>query len=67
MCTLLQGVTNSVAHMVNVMNKVLKNYIPENTMPFLDDIPIKGCLVELKDESRNEDGCQKFVVDHIAD
>jgi hypothetical protein len=67
MCTLPQGATNSVAHMVNAMNKVLKNSIPETTMPFLDDIPIKGCPVEEKDESRTEDGCRKFVVDHIAD
>jgi hypothetical protein len=36
-------------------------------MSFVDDIPIKGCPVELKDESRNEDGCRKFVVDHITD
>jgi hypothetical protein len=67
MCTLPQGATNSVAHMVNAMNKVLKSCIPEITMPFLDDIPIKGCPVEVKDESKNEDGCRKFVADHIAD
>jgi hypothetical protein len=67
MSTLPQGATNSVAHTVNAVNKVLKNCIPEITMPFLDDIPIKGCPNEEKDESRNEDGCLKFVVDHIAD
>ena len=27
MCTLPQGVTNSVAHMMNAMNKVLHEYI----------------------------------------
>ena len=42
MCTLPQGATNSVAHMMNAMNKVLKDCIPNITMPFLDDIPIKG-------------------------
>ena len=57
MCTLPQGATNSVAHMVNAMNKVLRDCIPDITMPFLDEIPIKGCLVEEKDESRDEDGC----------
>jgi hypothetical protein len=67
MCTLPQGAMNSAAHMVNAMNNVLKNCISETTMPFLDDIPMKGCPVELKDESKNEDGCRKFVVDHIAD
>ena len=64
MCTLPQGATNSVAHMVNAMNKVLRDCIPDITMPFLDDIPIKGCLVEEKDESKDEDGCRRFVIDH---
>ena len=45
------------------MNKVLRDCILDNTMPFLDDIPIKGCLVEEKDE----DGCRRFVIDHIKD
>ena len=67
MCTLPQGATNSVAHMVNAMNKVLKDCIPDITMPFLDDIPIKGCSVEEKDVSKDKDGCRKFVVDHIKD
>jgi hypothetical protein len=52
--------------MVNAMNKVLKNCILEITMSFLDDIPIKGCPDKENDKSRNEDGCLKFVVDHIA-
>ena len=43
MCTLPQGATNSVAHMMNGMNKVLRDFIPDKTMPFLDDVPIKGC------------------------
>ena len=67
MCTLPQGATNSVAHMVNAMNKVLRDCIPDITMPFLDDIPIKGCLVEEKDESKDEDGCRRFVINHIKD
>ena len=49
MCTLPQGGTNSVDHMVNAMNKVLRDCIPDTTMPFLDDIPIKECPVEDKD------------------
>ena len=67
MCTLPQGGTNSVAHMVNAMNKVLRDYIPDITMPFLDDIPIKGCPVEDMNESVGPDGCRKFVADHIHD
>ena len=42
--TLLQVATNSVAHMVNAMNKVLRDCIPKIKMPFLNDIPIKGFL-----------------------
>ena len=65
MCTLPQGGTNSVTYMVNAMNKVLRDCIPDITMPFLDDIPIKGCPVEATDESVGPDQCQRFVTDHI--
>ena len=67
MCTLPQGATKSVAHMMNVMNKVLRDCISEITMPFLDDIPMKGCVVEEKDETMDDRGFRKFVVDHIHD
>ena len=67
MCTLPQGATNFVAHMVNAMNKVLRDCIPEITMPFLDDIPIKVSLEEEKDGSKDEPGCRSFVIDHIKD
>ena len=61
MCTLPQGGTNSVAHMVNAMNMVPRDYIPDVIMPFLDDILIKACPVEEKDESVGPDGCRRFV------
>ena len=32
------------------MNKVLRNYILDVTMQFLDDIPIKGCPKNVKEE-----------------
>jgi hypothetical protein len=41
MCTLPQGGTNSVTHMVNAKNKVLRGCIPDIIMPFLDEISIK--------------------------
>ena len=65
MCTLPQGATNSVAHMMNAMNDVLRDCIPEIMMPFLDYIPMKRCSVEEKDETMDDRGCQKLVVDHI--
>ena len=53
--------------MMNAMNKVLRDCILEITMPFLDDIPMKGCAMEEKDETMDDRGCRKFVVDHICD
>ena len=67
MCTLPQGATNLVVDMMNAMNKVLRDCIPEITMSFLDDISMKGCAVEEKDETMDDRGCRKFVVDHIRD
>ena len=57
MCTLPQGATNFVAHMVNAMNKVLRDCIPDIKMPLLDDIPIKVCPELEKDESLDQHGC----------
>ena len=65
MCTLPQGATNLVAHMMNGMNKVLRDFIPQITMPFLDDGPIKGCDEREKDEALDLRGCRKFVANHI--
>ncbi|KAL3682400.1 hypothetical protein R1sor_000422 [Riccia sorocarpa] len=65
MCTLPQGATNSVAHMQNAMHKVLREFVPEITIPFLDDIPMKGCAAHEKDETLDDTGCRKFVSDHI--
>jgi len=67
MCTLPQGATNSVAHMQNAMNKILRDFIPEKTIPFVDDLPIKGCSMEEMDETILSNGCRKFVMDHIED
>ena len=67
MYTLPQGGMNSVAHLVNAMNKVLSNCIPDITMPFLDDVPIKGCPVEEREETIGPDGCRKFVATHVDD
>ncbi|KAL3694614.1 hypothetical protein R1sor_008265 [Riccia sorocarpa] len=67
MCTLPQGATNSVAHMQNAMHKVLREFVPKITIPFLDDIPMKGCATEEKNETLDATGCRKFVSDHIRD
>ncbi|KAL3676427.1 hypothetical protein R1sor_026375 [Riccia sorocarpa] len=50
------------------MHKVLREFVPKVTIPFLDDIPMKGCAEEEKDETIDElTGCRKFVADHIRD
>ena len=40
---------------------------PDIPTSFLDDIPIKGCPDEEKDESKDKDGCRKFIADHMKD
>ena len=50
MCILLQGVNNSITHMMNDMHKALKDLTPHITMPFLDDAHIKGCEERAKDK-----------------
>ena len=67
MCTLPQGAMSSVSHMMNAITKVLRVCITKITMKFLDHIPIKGSAVEEKDETMDDRGCRKFVVDHIHD
>ena len=67
MCTLPQGATNSVAHMQNAMNQILRDFVPEKTIPFVDDIPIKGCEEAKRDCTVQDDGCRIFVNDHISD
>ena len=67
MCTLPQGATNSVAHMQNVMNQILKDFVPEKTIPFVDDIPIKGCKEAKRDSNVQDNGCRAFVNEHIKD
>ena len=67
MCTLPQGATNSVAHMQSAMNQILRGFVPEKTIPFVDDIPIKGCEENQRDLTLHSDGCRAFVSNHIHD
>jgi hypothetical protein len=67
MCTLPQGATNSVAHMQSALNQILRDFVPEKTIPFVDDIPIKGCKEGAKDLTLDADGCRVFVKNHITD
>lgn len=53
--------------MMNAMNKVLRDFIPKKNMPFLNDISIKECVEEKKDETMDVKGCRRFVANHIED
>lgn len=68
MCTLSQGAMNSVAHIMNGMDKVLRDFILKKTMSFLDDVIMKGCTEKEKEKDDILDikRCCKFVGDHIV-
>ena len=53
--------------MQNVINQILKDFIPKKTMPFVDDIPIKGCEEAKRDSPVKDNGCKAFVNEHIKD
>ena len=42
MTSVLQGVTNSVTQFVRVVNTILEYFNPNITIPFIDDIGVKG-------------------------
>ncbi len=58
------GGTNSVAHVTGGVSEVLCDFT-EYTLPFIDDIPIRGPAFEDKNESLVAPGVRKFVADHI--
>ena len=49
------------------MNKMLHEYIPNVTMPFLDNIPTQGCLERGKYETVDANRCQIFVIYNTND
>ena len=53
--------------MQSAMNQILKDFVHDKTIPFVDDIPIKGCKEEAKDLTLDADGCRMFVRNHIND
>lgn len=52
---------------INAMNHVLHDFIPHITMPFFDDIPMRGVPFVERDESFQDNGMRKFVFDHMCD
>ena len=64
MTTLPQGATNSVAQFVRIVTKILEDLIPEDCLPFLDDIGVKGPL-STYDDKEVLPGIRQFVMEHI--
>jgi hypothetical protein len=49
------------------MNQILRDFVPEKTILFMNDIPIKRCQEGAKDLTMDADGCRVFVKNHIMD
>ena len=64
MTTLPQGATNSVAQFVRIVTKILEDLIPEDCLPFLDDIGVKGPL-STYDDKEVIPGIRQYVLEHI--
>jgi len=64
MTTLPQGATNSVAQFVRIVTKILKDLIPKDYLPFLDDIGVKGLLSAYNNEEALP-SIRRFVMEHI--
>lgn len=63
--TLPQGCTNSVAQFVRTMSRILKDIMPTITMPFLDDIGVKGPYTDYN-QATTLPGIRQFVMEHIT-
>jgi hypothetical protein len=63
MTTLPQGATNSVAQFVRIVTKILEDLIPEDCLPFLDDIGVKGPL-STYDDKEVIPGIRQYVLDN---
>ena len=64
MTTLPQGAMNSVAQFVRIVTKILEDLIPEDCLPFLDDIGVKGPL-STYDDKEVIPGIRQYVLEHI--
>lgn len=67
MTTVPQGGTNSVGHVVHGVNEVFREFIPNITLPFIDDMPIRGSGQEERDAREESPGVRRFVADHARD
>ncbi|KAG5462818.1 MAG: hypothetical protein BJ554DRAFT_3432 [Olpidium bornovanus] len=60
------GGTNSVGHVVTAVNEVLRDHVPKVTIPFIDDLPMRGPRVEECNHTVDKaTEARKFVVNHV--
>jgi hypothetical protein len=64
MTTLPQGATNSIAQFVRVVTKILEDLIPDDCLPFMDDVGVKGPVTSYDGEECFP-GMRRFVMEHI--
>jgi hypothetical protein len=62
--TLLIGTTNSVVQFVQVVTKILEDFILYNCILFLDDIRVKG-LTTIYNNTEVLPGVRQFVIEYI--
>ncbi|KAG5462253.1 MAG: LOW QUALITY PROTEIN: hypothetical protein BJ554DRAFT_5446 [Olpidium bornovanus] len=61
------GATNSVGHVQAKLSEIFGAFIPRVTLPFIDDLPMRGGRYDTRDEYEVTPGVQKFVHDHAQD
>ena len=67
MTTAPMGCTNSVGHAVTGVNEVFRPFIPRAMIPFIDDLPVRGCATEDRDDTEVRPGVRRFIAAHIDD
>ena len=64
MTTLPQGATNSVAHFVRIIFKILAPHLQDQAKPFLDDLGVKGPKTKYNNEEVAPE-IRRYVLEHI--
>ena len=56
-----------MGHVVNGVNEIFKDFIPDKMQPFIDDVPIRGAPTEGRDDTEERPRVRRFVLEHIRD
>ncbi|KAG5462493.1 MAG: hypothetical protein BJ554DRAFT_4913 [Olpidium bornovanus] len=61
------GATNSVGHVQAELSEIFGAFIPRVTLPFIDDLSMRGARYDTRDKSEVSRGVRRFVHDHALD